>query len=238
MRYLVSGRELDNFTFDIDNRQELEAFIANGCGFDEADVHRAVAELDGDRWLRDEIDRKLAMRRDREPHMEYGRRLGWYAVTRLIRPSLVVETGVHDGLGSTVFLRALERNAADGAEGRLLSFDVRDDVGWLVPDRLRPRHELVIGDSVREMARAVRDRNIDVFLHDSLHTYQHETAELELALRHAEPHAILMSDNAAVVPAMEDFCARHGLPFDLFVEVARDHFYPGAGLGLTSLGRQ
>ena len=235
LRYLLSGRELDNFTFDIDNREILATFVADTCGLDAKAVRGAMSELDNDAWLRDSIDGVLAGRRDREPHMAYGRRLGWYALTRLTSPRLVVETGVHDGLGSSVFLRAIQRNAEDGVDGRLLSFDVRPDVGWLIPEELRSRHELVIADSVLALPGAVADRQVDLYLHDSLHTYEHESAELESVLALASPGAILMSDNARSGPAMGDFCRRHRLPFALFLDVSVDHFYPGAGIGITRL---
>ena len=164
--------------------------------------------------------------------MDYGRRLGWYAVLRLSKPGLVVETGVKDGLGSAVMLRALQLNAAEGADGRLLAFDNRYDVAWLIPDELRERYDLRIGDSRSLLPGELKDRSVDVFLHDSDHSYDHETFELETVFPHAVAGAVFISDNAEGT-AFADFCARHRMRAFLFLEQPHRHVYPGAALGIS-----
>lgn len=233
MDYLIHGRELDNFTYDIANRDELATFVAHWCGTTEATALSAIAELDDDHEFQGDLRQRLRSRPDREPDLAFGRRLGWYAVTRIRKPELVVETGVHDGLGSAVFLRALERNGTEGNPGTLLSFDIRPDVGWLIPERLRSRHELVIGNAVESLRGAVDERVISLFLHDSDHHYQHESAELEAAYDLGAEGTIIMSDNAHSGQAMIDFCNRHQLAFGLFLERPINHFYAGAGIGIT-----
>jgi hypothetical protein len=233
VRYVFGGHELDNFTYEIANREELATFIATALKADRAAAVTYIDELDDDRAFHDAIRARLASRRDRNAQMPVGRRLGWYVAARMLKPELVVETGVHDGLGSAVFLRALEKNAAEGVEGRLLSFDIRSDVGWLIPDELRGRHELVVGDSIARMPDAVGDRRVGLFLHDSDHRYQYETAEFETVRPLATPGAVLMSDNSHSCTALQDFCKRYGWPYSFFAERPVDHFYPGAGIGLT-----
>ena len=141
--------------------------------------------------------------------------------------------GVHDGLGSAVLLRALARNADEGSDGILLSFDVRDDVAWLVPPSLRSRYELRIADALSTLDDAVAGRRVGFFIHDSDHRYEHETGELEAAARLASPGAVLMSDNAHAGTAFRDFCARRGFAYSFFREIPDHPFYPGAGIGVT-----
>ena len=185
-----------------------------------------IDELQADDELRDEINRRL-IGLGRNATMPYGRRVGWYAVARQRRPELIVETGIHDGLGSSVLLRALDRNGA----GRLVSFDIRADVGVLVPDRLRARWTVVIGNTLRDIA--ALEQPVDMFIHDSDHRYAHETAELEAIEGVAAPRAALMTDNAHATTAFHDFCVARGLTPWVFIEAPRDHFYPGAGMGLA-----
>jgi Methyltransferase domain len=187
-----------------------------------------VREPKADTGFVDELARRLASRADRNDEPRFGRRLGWYALVRALRPELVVETGVHDGLGSALLLLALRRNGT----GRLLGFDIDAASGWLVPDELRDRYELVIGDIGETLPRALDGERVGLFVHDSLHTYEHERFELELALGHADDRLVLASDNAHATTALANVCAEHGLRFALFRERPRDHFYPGAGLGL------
>jgi predicted O-methyltransferase YrrM len=232
LRFLLSSRELDNFTYEIANINELTTFVADVLGCPRDDVARALDELAGDRELEVWLRERLSSRTDRNRWMPYGRRIGWYALVRLTRPRLVVETGVHDGLGSTVLLRALERNAADGVSGELASFDTRSDVGWLIPDALRSRHQLVIGDALERLRPVVNGREVGLFIHDSDHRYEHERAELELVTPMMGPQGLLVSDNAHAVTALADHCVRTGLEFHFWREVPRGHFYPGAGIGL------
>ena len=233
LRYLLTDPELDNFTYRISNSDRLASFLADALGTDAADMGRYIRELQADRAVRAEIEARLASRPDRRRTMPYGRRLGWYAIVRHLKPRLVVETGIHDGLGSTVLLRALERNAAEGVDGRLLSIDIRSDAGWLIPDDLRRRHEVLIGDSLALLGPAIGDRPVGFFVHDSDHRYGHETAEFDTVLPLTKPGAMLVSDNAHASTAFADFCGRHELTYRYWRERPRHHFYPGAGIGLA-----
>jgi hypothetical protein len=232
-KYLLFNRELDNFTYELANEPELALFIAQTMGIPRDEAAGYIDELQSDNSLRDAIREGLSSRADRNRTMPYGRRLGWYAVARARKVRTIVETGVHDGLGSTVLLQALKRNAADGFDGRLISFDINPDAGWLIPTDLRSRHELRVGNSLDLLTPALHGREVDLFIHDSDHRYAHETAEFEAVLPVAQVGAILISDNAHGGTAFKDFCARHQLPFHLFMEVPANHFYAGAGIGLT-----
>lgn len=232
-RFVFFNRENDNFTYEIDNVDELARLLGVALGSTEERVREVLRELEQDGDLRRSITRRLRSHGDRNRTAGYGRRLGWYAVARLTRPKLIVETGIHDGLGSAVLLRALQRNAADGHDGRLLAFDIRPDIGWLIEDGLRDRYEVCIGDTERSLPQQLAARSVDMFVHDSDHSYYHETFEFETVLSRATVGAALISDNPHGTTAFTDFCGRHGLQPFVFLERPRRHIYPGAGLGLT-----
>ena len=154
---------------------------------------------------------------------EEGKKLLYLSI-RALRPRLVVETGPFNGASSTFLLHALEAN---GGEGRLLSFDLpdaRDALGfpipegrepaWLVPDDLRPRFELVLGD-VRATLRPclAREEPVDLFFHDSLHTTRHMLFEFRVAWRHLRPGGVLVSDDVFWNPAFWLFTLLHRVPF-------------------------
>jgi predicted O-methyltransferase YrrM len=106
----------------------------------------------------------------------------------------------------------------------------------LIPDDLRQNHRLVVGDAMAGIASAAADHPIDMFIHDSDHRYDHESAEFEAAIRVAGRGAVLISDNAHASTAFSDFCARHGLRYRYWHEEPRGHFYPGAGIGMAIAG--
>jgi hypothetical protein len=201
-------------------------------------MRQYVDELDTDHEFRRAIQDAPGWPPGRKGVMPYGRRLGWYAIVRATKPRLAVETGVHDGLGSAVILRALERNAEEGSGGVLLSFDIRSDVGWLVPSWLRGRYELRIADALATLGEAVADRRVDFFVHDSDHRYEHETGEFEAVLPLTGPGAMLISDNSHAGTAFRDFCARHAFDFSFWREAPDHPFYPGAGIGVAAVSNR
>jgi predicted O-methyltransferase YrrM len=147
-----------------------------------------------------------------------------YLAVRILRPALVVETGPFNGASSTFLLRALE---AAGGDGRLLSFDLpdaRDALGvpipegrepaWLVPDELRHRFELVLGDARDTLRRRLaREEAVDLFFHDSLHTTRHMLFEFRTAWRHLRRGGVLVSDDVFWNPAFWLFTRLHRVPF-------------------------
>lgn len=234
LKYLLYDREVTNFTYDLANEDELVSFVARSLGRSCDEVDGYLQEVGTDSGFLDSIARKLRANPERNEVPHFGRRLGWYAIVRCLKPLVVVETGVHDGLGSALLLRALERNAAEGVEGRLMAFDIDPLSGWLVDDALRGRFELVIGDVRKTLPAALEGAGVGVFIHDSLHTYEHERFEFDVALEHAASGLVLISDNAHESSALEDVSRERGFRYEFFRERPLDHFYPGAGIGLAT----
>ncbi len=121
-----------------------------------------------------------------------------YLVCRVLRPRTVVETGVAYGLSSAFILQALQVNG----QGKLYSIDLPPlgknpdaAVGMLVPDELKQRWELHRGTSRRQLPGLLRDRTVDVFVHDSLHTYRTMRWEFDAVWPHLRPGGVVLSDD-------------------------------------------
>ena len=135
-----------------------------------------------------------------------------YYCTRVLRPAVVVETGVFDGFSSAFILKALR----DNGHGRLCSIDLPAEApirastdkmafdrlpagagpGWIVPDALRARWELRLGDSRTVLAPWLAELGtIDLFFHDSLHSFEHMTWEYAAAWGALGPGGLLLSDD-------------------------------------------
>ena len=234
LQFILADPEPDNFTYELANEAQLASWVASISGAEPAAARRALAEPALDAELR----RRLRATAGAhwwwsKPEPPYGKRRGWYALTRLLKPALVIETGVHDGLSSLLLLRALEHNASEGADGRLVSFDVNPAAGWLVADD--PRWELRIepGRAGLEGVLA-RGQPVGVFVHDSLHTYENERWELRTVAPFLSAGGVLISDNVHVTRALTETCEEFGLRYDEFVEQPTGHFYPGGAVGAGS----
>jgi hypothetical protein len=227
--YVFLSPELQNFTYELENEEELAHWIADTFGGDYLTVCSYLIEARSDQKIYEPLRRATNVWWSKlEPPI--GRRLGWYAITRLLQPKVVMETGIHDGLGSLVFLAALHRNRQDGVDGRLVSFDIDPACGWIVGDH--PRWSKRIGDTAVTLPEAIAEAVPDLFLHDSLHTYEHEMMELE-AVASAAPDCVLLSDNSHATTALSDLSGAHGRRYSLFLEKPRAHFYPGGGIGAS-----
>ena len=132
-----------------------------------------------------------------------------------------------------MFLQALERNRIEGHAGRLTGIDLDPTAGWLVPDRLRSHFDLVIEDSVAFLMRMAPECRIDLFLHDSLHTYEHEMRENRAAGDRLAPGGVLLSDDAHATAALSDFSMNNDRKYVFWRERPVGHFYPGAGIGIS-----
>lgn len=178
-----------------------------------ADLLRYRRELLDDREFQAHLERHL---RD-VGYVSLGPEL--YAVIRATRSRVVIETGVASGVSSAYILRALAVNGA----GRLYSIDLPNvqegsvlpegrQPGWIVPESLRERWVLQLGDSLELLPRLLGSLDhVDVFLHDSDHSYDCMTAEYELAFPKLAAGGLLMSDDTHLHTAWDDFCGRHKL---------------------------
>jgi hypothetical protein len=228
-RFVLTDPETANFTYELANEGELAAWVADVAGVLETEAAAIVAEPRADGELRARLRSATARHRLwSKPEPPFGRRAGWYALVRLIRPELVVETGVHDGLGSLLLLRALERNGGGG----LVSFDINPTAGWLVGSD--PRWDFRLEPAIDGLAEVLRGGpGVGLFIHDSLHSYDNERAELELGAARLASNGVLITDNAHGTRALADVCRSHGLRYSEFVERPCGHFYPG---GVTGAG--
>jgi predicted O-methyltransferase YrrM len=135
---------------------------------------------------------------------------------RALRPEVMVETGVAHGYTSAAALGAM----SDVGRGRLFSIDLpgirRDgvpdeEIGSAVPGEARDRWELRLGPSRRLLAPLLRELGeIEVFLHDSDHTYASQLWEYRTAWPFIRPGGLLISDDVQNTAFLE-FCEGAGV---------------------------
>jgi len=166
-----------------------------------------AAEILDETALRDvEEETRRTLRR---VHHEHPRGARWpadsvlarccYLVCRLLKPAIVVETGVAYGVSSAFVLRALEENGY----GALYSVDLpplhRDYAtswGIAVPETLMDRWTLYRGSSARILPSLLKELGtVGVFLHDSLHTRRNMRREFETVWSRLPTGGILLADD-------------------------------------------
>lgn len=180
----------------------------------------ALEEAEGDGLIPPDVPPGRELPPGNSHRTTFGKWL--YCSVRALRPSVVVETGVAHGVSSWLILNALHKNGS----GILHSIDLPDrdtdrgynpgeerwTTGWVVPGVLRERWQLKLGP-VREMLPSLlaETEGVDIFFHDSDHSYENMMFEFSEALRHMKATGIIISDDIRKNRAFEEFVQKEGL---------------------------
>ena len=236
LSWIVSSREDSNFTYALTERCRLTlaVSVASFLKRDFAEIDGYFREIETDQEFIDHIsnlwlDHPERGRTDRTPHV--GRRMVWYAVARALKPKVVIETGVDQGVGATVLCAALLRNAADGFAGRYYGTDLKANAGYFLKGRYAEVGSILYGDSIASLAQF--DGEIDLFINDSDHSADYEASEYRTVKSKLSSNAVIIGDNAHVTSKLAEFSIQEGRRFMYFAEEPERHWYVGGGIGIS-----
>ena len=235
-RWLFESRETSNFTYDLTRRNEehLAELLAVAVARPSSELVGFIRELH-----QDEAFKKAVIARVKEigreggydPTAKFGRRVGWYALVRAMKPKVVIETGVEKGLGAMVLCAALLRNAQEGNPGRYYGTDIDPAAGMLLVDPYGSMGSVLYGDSIASLKGL--DTEVDIFINDSDHSAAYEAREYLTIESKLSKRAVIIADNAHVTNELLDFSRSSGRHFLFFREEPAEHWYGGAGIGLS-----
>ncbi len=188
----------------------VEEFAGSLSGTDTVEIEKYIAEIVSNREFRTHLEDNW--------HNRYGGFYGigqalgemLYALCRKLKPDIFVETGVASGISSSYILCALEENKKGGLYSIDLPWD--EESGWIIPDYLRHRWHLEQGRSSEKLPPLLeRLKQIDIFLHDSEHSYQNMLWEYKTAWGNLRKSGVLLSHNISHSRAFPDFCESSGV---------------------------
>ncbi len=152
-----------------------------------------------------------------------------YLIVRLMRPSVIIETGTRSGTSTTY----LAKGCRDNGKGRVITIDRTEDTGYLIPSELEPyitKYEGV--DSMEILGKiCLEEKNIDMFYHDSDHSCRHFCREISEVLPFMGRDGIIAAhdavyDEKSPSPNVVDFFQRFSKKLRCRV------FNTGSGLGV------
>jgi len=236
-RYVLFDPEVDTFTYRIENVDELAERLALVLDRPPAEIRAHLAAALDDPELGPGLSRDIGWRvlfTKRRPPLPSHHLSAW-AIIRATKPELVVETGILEGLGDRIMLRALQLNAEEGSPGRLTAFDIMPGSGrLLVPERLRPAWEPIYEPTPEALRSHLEGRRVGLFLHDSVPDADHLRAELEAVLPHMAPGGVVMTVHGWTGVLAEEAGGLEGRTA-AFEERPEDHFYGGRTLAWMRL---
>jgi predicted O-methyltransferase YrrM len=134
-----------------------------------------------------------------------------YGLTRWLRPAVVVESGGFIGMSSAFILKAFADEKL--ATAKLYSIELSEECeqGALIPDELRSAASgfMPIRGNIEDLLK--RDqlpRSIDMFLHDSSHSYRHMLWEFRQFWPRLRDGGLLVSHDVQMNAAFPEFIAK------------------------------
>jgi len=216
---------------DRETKESIYNFVNSLAKVTHKEIEGYLAEISEDTRFLDSIAGKSDKASGKSPFslkvlaIDKPSYLALYVLNRTIKPNVVVETGVASGMSSSYILRALDKNN----KGKLFSIDVPwhtvtqnwkahfsdDDLkatpiektsGWIIPDFIRSRWELIIGKSSEKLPLLLEQTGpVDVFFHDSEHTYDNMLWEFKTVWPALKKGGILLAHNIEATNAFADF---------------------------------
>ena len=230
-KWLLISREFTNYLYDVTpiNRNQMIGAVSSLTGKSITDVEKYFIELETDKDFSLKLDtkaKKIQRQNEFLFPIPFARRIVWYCLIRITRPGTVVETGTEKGLGSLIIQRALDMNNY----GKLYTLDLDKYAGSLLDSNDKEKISLLFGDSIPSINGI---SEIDLFIHDSDHSAEHERNELEAIQNKLTSNAIVLSDNSHVTDELYNWSKKMGRKYVFIKEVPKDHWYGGGGVGIS-----
>jgi predicted O-methyltransferase YrrM len=133
-----------------------------------------------------------------------------YGLTRWLRPVVAVESGGFIGMSSAFILKALADEKL--ADSKLYSIEFSEDCehGALIPEELRSSGEFIAlpGRTEDFLKSDELPRSIDMFLHDSSHSYHHMLWEFRQFWPRLRDSGLLVSHDVQMNAAFPEFVTK------------------------------
>ena len=239
LKWGMRSRETANYTYDLTEQNIL--YLAQTISVVTRIDSKKIIEYINEARNNEQLKEHIISATMKSPHKEYadlrvdfGRRLGWYAFARTLKPKIIVETGVDKGLGSVLLCSALLKNKEEGFDGLFYGTDINPEAGYLLSGKYAEAGKILYGDSIKTLSEFTE--KIDLFINDSDHSADYEYREYITIRDKISENAIILGDNSHVSDKLAIFSIETKRNFLFFREEPRDHWYPGAGIGISFKG--
>jgi predicted O-methyltransferase YrrM len=235
VKWVFQRTELSNFYYKLEenNISDLVALISTLTTIQPSRIEDFVQEINSDSHVREVL---LGFQEShpelRDSEFSLGRRIGWYVFARITKPQLIVETGVHHGMGGLTLLAALHKNGLEGSPGEYIGTDIDTKAGILLSASKFKNWQILLGDSLASL-QELHDGSVGLFINDSDHSANYERDEYSAIKDKLTTEAIILGDNCHATSSLREFSRTQNRNFVFFREIPKDHFYPGAGIGIS-----
>jgi hypothetical protein len=215
IKFCIFSRELDTFTYSIANIDELTRTLSGYFKTDRTIQENYVSEIEN-------YSKNLSGVLRFSGGREIGRHMFVYCAIRNIKPDIVIELGVKEGLGTLCIIQALDMNNS----GKVISVDNNPTSGRLIRKLEHIRLNFYIEDSVKFMSKLNMLSGVVIVISDSSNDINHIEAEWQNAIN-TSTGSLYFQHNLGWSNLVPDKIEKNDYMF--FKEQAKHLFYPGRG---------
>ena len=236
IKWIFNSNEDTNYTYDLEeqNLDELYKLLEYIFDINYFKIKSYSEELLKNESLKSYLIHKIKssnFKNFADTEIKYSRRIGWYIIARIIKPKTIIETGVDKGMGSVILTEALIKNEKEGFKGKYYGTDINSEAGYLFDGIFRKKGKIIYGDSIESLKNI--NESIDLFINDSDHSAKYEADEYKTIISKLSKNSVILGDNSHSTDELLKFSIEHGRNFVLFRERPKNHWYPGAGIGIS-----
>ena len=226
-KYIFFGNEITNFTYEINNHNEIIHTINNITKCDYKKIDALMKELD---FSNTELKNFFSERfyNDFKSKNIFGRRYIWYLLVRIIKPKIVIESGIFQGLGSALLSFALYMNNKDDKElkSKFIGLDIKLNTPYLNKNAFKQVNIFLNEVDSLIFLKNFNEKNKIIYISDAKHEFEFEKKEFDLILKNLDKGSLIISDNGS--KALSEFTIKHKKKMTCFSEEVKNHWYPGA----------
>ena len=227
IKWILFGKEITNFTYGLKNINELIHAANSITNLDYEKIKEIVDEIKidneefrlffTDRFFEEFTDTKF-----------FGRRILWYIIARAMKPETIIESGVFQGLGSSLLVYALYKNSQEVnfTNNNFYGVDIKlNNLYFKNPNKEKMNIEFIEKDSL-EFLRNFNHTQKILFISDAKHEYNFEIKEFNLIKKNMKTGSIIISDSGS--KSLSDFSVLNKKKLVCFTEEVDKHWYPGS----------
>ena len=234
LKWAVADTENHNFLYPLTslNMHYLVHFLSNSFDVSYETVQVYLDEILNDEILtKDLLNRMRLNRSPKDTFPFFGRRLGWYVIVRILKPKIIFESGVFEGLGAIALISALKRNSIEGFPGKYIGTDITMGSGGLLSKIDLEFGKIIISDTALVINGL--SEKVDLFISDGDHSSEFEWNELNALSNKLSKKSYVLSDNSHTSGVLAEWSVQNNRKFYFFKEEPEGHWYPGAGIGIS-----
>ena len=139
---------------------------------------------------------------------------------RTFNPYAVKRTQIIDDSGK---VKNMDNTNPVPKKDKMIFLPKGQEPGWIISDNYRKRWELILGPSEQILPTLFeKDLEVDIFLHDSNHSYETMMFEFEIAYDNLKKGGLILADNIHWNSSLYDFCNVHHLQPNTYLAYLED----------------